>query len=318
MPKSEQFSYARILGDSVRNLANKTLVITGASSGIGRALAIAGARHGANLALCDVDVPGLAATKADVERLGVRVFAAHVNVSDASAMRAFAADVVSHLGGADVVVNNAGVSLSELVGAMKIEDFEWLFSINFWGVVHGCEAFLPQLRQRPSAQIVNISSVFGLIGIPGQSAYCASKFAVRGYSESLRAELMGSKIGVTVVHPGGVKTNIVRNGRHYSDATGVRVDPAVLAREFENLVQVTPERAAAVILKAIRGRQRRVLIGVEAYFFDALQRLLPASAGQILGRLMTQLLKFSRPHSGAVETTADVAASGDKKPPLAG
>jgi short-subunit dehydrogenase len=129
---------------------------------------------------------------------------------------------------------------------------------------------------------------------------------------------VGSKIGVTVVHPGGVKTNIVRNGRHYSDATGVKVDPAVLAREFENLVQVTPERAAAIILKAIRRRQRRVLIGMEAYFFDALQRLLPASAGQILGGLMTRLLKFSRPHSGALETPAEVAASGNKKPPLAG
>ena len=302
----------------MRNLANKTLVITGASSGIGRALAIAGARHGAYLALCDVDVLGLAATKAEVERLGARVFTAQVNVSDARAMRAFAADVESHLGGADVVINNAGVSLSDLVGAMKIEDFEWLFSINFWGVVHGCEAFLPQLRQRPSAQIVNISSVFGLIGIPGQSAYCASKFAVRGYSESLRAELMGSKIGVTVVHPGGVKTNIVRNGRHYTDANGARVEPAQLAHDFENLVMVTPERAAAIILKAIRRRQRRVLIGVEAYFFDALQRLLPASAGQILGGLLTRLLKFSRPHSDAVQTPAGGPASGNTKPPLAG
>ena len=193
----------------MKTLRGKVVTITGAASGIGRALAVQAAKDGALLALADWDERGVNETA----RLAgaSRSIARKLDVRSEEGVSAFAAEVDTELGGAHVIVNNAGVSVSDFVGTMKRADFEWLMDINFWGVVRGTEAFLPQLRTKDDAHIVNISSVFGLIGVPSQSAYNASKFAVRGYTEALRQELHGTHVRVTCVHPGGVRTNIVRN-----------------------------------------------------------------------------------------------------------
>jgi NADP-dependent 3-hydroxy acid dehydrogenase YdfG len=268
----------------MKSLQDKVVVITGAGSGIGRALAIEAAKKGARLALADWNEDGLretqsaaGASKSLVRKLDVRSEEAFV---------AFAGDVQRELGGADVIVNNAGVSLSDTIGSMKRTDFEWLIDINFWGVVRGTETFLPQLVTKSDAHVVNISSVFGLISVPSQSAYNASKFAVRGYTESLRQELADAhaNVHVTCVHPGGVKTNIVRNGRHHKDSAGRATDTAKLAKTFDALVRTTPTQAAHTILAGVLSNAPRVLIGPDAHVIDVVQRLFPAGYPRILNQ----------------------------------
>lgn len=261
----------------MQTLSGKLVAITGAASGIGRALALECVARGAELALSDIDVPGVeeTAARARQARPGARVDAARLDVGDRAAIYAWAARIGAEFGGADVVVNNAGVSLTANVETMRDEDFAWLFDINFWGVVHGTRAFLPQLRARPRGHVINVSSVFGLIGVPTQSAYCAAKFAVRGFTESLRQELAGTGVTVTCVHPGGVKTDIVRRGRHFDDALGLGRGVDELAATFERTARTTPAQAAQTIVDGLLRDEPRVLVGPDARAIDAIVRLAP-------------------------------------------
>jgi len=280
----------------MKTLSGKVIAITGAASGMGRALAVECVRRGSDVAIVDVDVAGLdeTAALARAARPGARVDAQRLDVADRAALYAWAARVETTLGGADAIVNNAGVSLSATVEKMSDEDFEWLFNINFWGVVNGCRAFLPQLKRKPDAHIVNLSSVFGLIGVPTQSAYCASKFAVRGFTESLRQELAETNVHVSCVHPGGIKTDIVRRGRHYEDATGASVDTQRMAAVFEQGARTTAEEAAHVILRGMLRDEPRVLIGADAVAIDAMARLAPRRYDALVRRAAHLASKRSR------------------------
>lgn len=264
----------------MKTLRSKVVVITGAGSGIGRALALDAAARGAAVAICDRNEAALAET---VSLLGDKpCFNRVVDVRSDEQVSAFADAVMEALGPAHVIVNNAGVALSHYFEAQSREDFAWVMDVNFWGVVRGTEAFLPQLRTHDDAHIVNISSLFGLIGVPSQSAYNASKFAVRGLSESLRQELHGSPVHVTCVHPGGIDTNIIRNGKHLQGADGRPTDTASLAVSFAKATSTTPERAARIIWSGVLRNRPRVLIGPEAYAMDVVQRLLPAAYPSVL------------------------------------
>jgi NADP-dependent 3-hydroxy acid dehydrogenase YdfG len=271
----------------MKTLADKIVAITGAASGIGRALAVSCADLGARLAISDVNEAALAETASLVRQKQPGVHTARVDVGQRDAIYAWADQVKSELGPVDVLVNNAGVSLSQTIRDMRDEDFIWLMNINFWGVVHGTRAFLPQLLSRPEAHVVNLSSVFGLIAVPTQAAYNSSKFAVRGFTEALRQELASTNVRVTSVHPGGIKTNIVRNGRHFQDPTG-NADAEAVAREFERVARTTPEVAAQKIVNAILQENPRLLIGLDAVLIDRMQRLLPASYDGLIAKAISR------------------------------
>lgn len=266
----------------------KVAVVTGAGSGIGRALALNLAARGCRLALADISERGLAETAA---LLPQPPLLQTLDVADRDAVYAFAARVARELGGADVVVNNAGVALSQTIEHLKLEDFEWLMGINFWGVVHGTQAFLPQLKAKGDGAMVNISSIFGIVAMPTQGAYHAAKFAVRGFTECLRQELeMGDgKVFAVSVHPGGIKTNIARNSRAYVDIDGTPAKPDMGDR-FEKLARTTAEEAARVIVSGIERRAPRVLIGADARLLDRVQRLMPVG----YPGFMRALLKLMR------------------------
>lgn len=258
----------------MRHLAGRVGAVTGAASGIGRALAIALAREGMAVAISDVNEHGLAETArlASAARSGAIVTPARVDVADRAAMHAWADRVAAELGGVNLIVNNAGVALGATIEEMTYDDLEWLFGINFWGVVHGTKAFLPHLLAAEEGHVVNLSSVFGLIAVPGQGAYNAAKFAVRGYTECLRQELevAGRRVSATCVHPGGVKTNIARAARHRQTEL---VSHEEVARRFDQIAATTPETAALRIVRAVQRNARRVLIGADAYAIDFVQRL---------------------------------------------
>ena len=270
----------------MKTLEDKVVVITGAGSGIGRALAIGAARRGASLALSDWNAEGLDETLALTGASARRALTRKADVRSDDEVLAFAAEVERELGGAHVVVNNAGVSLSDSVGTMKRDDFAWLMDINFWGVVRGTEAFLPQLHRRDEAHVVNVSSVFGLIGVPRQSAYNASKFAVRGFSEAMAQELIGTNVRVSVVCPGGVKTGIVANGRHYQDVHGRPVDTQTLSATFERLAGTTPEKAAETIWRGVLANEPRILVGPDAHLIEAMVRLLPRGYPRVMAGVL--------------------------------
>ncbi len=278
----------------MKTLRGKTVAITGAASGIGRALAVECATRGARLAIVDVDERGLSETAELARGRGAEVLSGRLDVSSRAAIHAWAAEIEKACGGADVLVNNAGVSLSHSVERMSDDDFEWLFNINFWGVVNGCKAFLPQLLARPEAHIVNLSSVFGIIGVPTQAAYNAAKFAVRGYTEALRQELRPTGVRVTCVHPGGIRTNIARRGRHYEDATGGVTDTERAAVEFERAARTSPESAARQIALAVLRAKPRLLIGADAYVIDAMARLLPASYDRVIAAGLALRARLAR------------------------
>ena len=259
----------------MENFESKVAAITGAGSGIGRALAVELAKRGAHLALSDVDEDGLAETVAMCEGYGVKVTSDRVDVADRDAVFAWADSVEDAHGKVNLIFNNAGVALGALVESMKIEDFEWLMGINFWGVVHGTQAFLPKLKATGDGHVINISSVFGLVSIPTQSAYNSAKFAVRGYTDALRIELEIEDCGVssTTIHPGGIKTNIARRARideHAAELSGEVADPGDM---FEKIAMTTPTKAARQILAAVEKNKRRALIGPDAKVFDVLSRL---------------------------------------------
>jgi NAD(P)-dependent dehydrogenase (short-subunit alcohol dehydrogenase family) len=257
----------------VKTLADKVVVITGAASGIGRALAVDVARRGARVAISDIDEPGLAETLDLVEEAGAReVRNDRLDVADRAAFAAYADAVAGHFGRVDVVVNNAGVALVGDVEDLDYADMDWIMGINFWGVVHGTKEFLPHLVASGDGHLVNMSSLFGLVSIPSQSMYNAAKYAVRGFSEALREEILmaGHPVGVTVVHPGGIKTAIVRNAR-----TSDREDHPRLARHFdERLASMEPEEAARIIIeKGVLGGRARLLVGRDAHVLHQFARL---------------------------------------------
>jgi butyryl-CoA dehydrogenase len=266
----------------MKSFDGRVAAITGAGSGIGRALARDLAGRGTHLALSDIDEVGLAETVQLCEGKGVKVTAQRVDVADRAAVYAWADQVVADHGKVNLVFNNAGVALGATIESMSYEDFEWLMDINFWGVVHGTKAFLPKLIEAGEGHIVNLSSVFGLLGIPAQSAYNAAKFGVRGFTDALRIELEVANNGVscTTVHPGGIKTNIARNGRmddSVSAFTGVA--PDTTGEDFDKVAMTTPEKAARQILKAVERNRRRALIGPDAKVLDLISRL-PAAVYQ--------------------------------------
>ncbi len=265
----------------MKDFSGRVAAITGAGSGIGRALANALARRGAHLALVDIDDAGLAETVTQCEGLGVKITSQHLDVADRDAVYAWADRVVDDHGKVNLIVNNAGVALGATVESMSYEDFEWLMNINFWGVVYGSKAFLPHLKESGEGHIVNLSSVFGLISVPSQSAYNAAKFAVRGFTDSLRMELEieGANVSVTTIHPGGIKTNIARNARMDASVRDLAGDPEQAVRDFERAFITSPEKAAEQILTAVRRDRRRALIGPDAKAIDLVSRL-PATLYQ--------------------------------------
>lgn len=261
----------------MKNFKNKVAAITGAASGMGRTLALDLAGRGCHLALSDVNAKGLAETAQLATKLGVKVTTAQVNVADRDQMYAWAAQVVKDHGKVNLIFNNAGVALGATVESVKPEDFEWIMGINFWGVVWGTQAFLPHLKASGEGHVINTSSLFGLLAVPTQGTYNASKFAVRGLTEALRQELDMEQCGVsaTCVHPGGIRTNI---------AMAARIDPAMAAlgggdveaarKRFDKLLNTTTaESAARQILRAVERNQRRVLVGPDAKFLDKVVRL---------------------------------------------
>ena len=267
----------------------RTAYVSGAASGIGRAMALRLAAHGCPVAIVDQDADGLDGTASMIDG---PVLARRLDVRDRHAQLAFAAEAAewapTPLG---IVFNNAGVATSQSVAEGAVEDDEWVISINFGGVVNGTRAFLPILLAQNSGVIVNTSSVFGLLGMPYQSAYCASKFAVRGFTDSLRQELRGTGVRAATVHPGGVKTNIVRNARFHAHPLSPGTTQDQAAEMFDAFARTTPERAAEIIHDGCRAGKSRILVGPDAYAFDALVRLMPTRYFDVLARLDTMFTR---------------------------
>ncbi|WP_336487839.1 SDR family NAD(P)-dependent oxidoreductase [Methylobacterium nigriterrae] len=261
-------------------------LVTGAGSGIGAALARALAERGTALALVDRDAAGLDATIGAVERAGGSVSRHLLDLADADAILALPEAVEARFGRLDLLVNNAGVALGGRFAETDLDDFEWLMDVNFRAVVRMTHAFLPLLSRAPAAQIANISSLYGLIAPPGQTAYAASKFAVRGFSEALRHEYAGTHLGVTLVHPGGVATGIARNARHPRGLDAAAAEQARIA--FERFLRLSPDIAAAEIVRGIERRAPRVIVGRDAKQVAFLQRLMPVGYWAPLARITGQ------------------------------
>jgi short-subunit dehydrogenase len=271
----------------IMDLKNKTAVVTGAASGIGRALGVQLAQAGCRVALGDIDIKGMAETAERISKNGGYASIHPVDMGDRDQVYAFAKSVIQHHGKVEILINNAGVTLTAMIEEMESADFEWIMNINFWGMVHGTRAFLPHLKTHGKAHIVNVSSVFGLCGIPTQAAYNSSKFAIRGFTESLSQEMRGTSVAVSIVFPGGIRTNIARNGRFKSNSDLVRDKSDVVALH-DKLSWTTPETAAKRIIDAIVKKKKRVLIGFDAYLFDIIQRLLPSAYQAVLYFLLSQ------------------------------
>jgi short-subunit dehydrogenase len=258
----------------MKTFSDKVIVITGAASGIGRALAIRLAAEGACLALIDHDEAGL-------DETGTRCLGASAidlrpaDVASRDAVEQVAVAIASRFGRVDIVVNNAGVSSAGRIGELGYDTLRWTMEVNFWGVVHGTMAFLPHLQARPEANLVNVSSVYGLIGVPAQAAYCASKFAVRGFSEAVRQDLRGTGVSVSVVFPGGIRTAIAANSRLDFNLPANEIQR--MRKAFEAQLRTTPETAAEAIVRGIRRKAPRILIGSDATAIDILARLRPAT-----------------------------------------
>ena len=267
-------------------IRGSTAAVTGAASGIGRALALELAARGCDLALADRDEAGLHATAAEIGRACSQKVTAHrVDVGEPQQIANFAEAATLAHPGLNIVVNNAGVALLGQFNEIDQAQMDWLMDINFWGVVHSTRAFLPHLARQREAHIVNLSSIFGIIAPPGQTAYAAAKFAVRGFSESLRHELQmaASPVRLSVVHPGGVATNIVRNSRAGTGVTD-NARRAQTIERFDAVARTTPAAAALRIIAGIEKNRPRILIGNDARFMDLLQRFRPGTYWAVLAR----------------------------------
>lgn len=271
----------------MKQFAGRVAAVTGAGSGMGRALAFALVARGCHVAVADIDDDALAETEQGCRAAAAaeqRVSRHRVDVADREQVERFAADVVATHGCVHLIFNNAGVSVTDTVEHMSYENFEWLMGINFWGVVYGSKAFLPHLRQVDEAHIVNTSSIFGTIAVPSQSAYNASKFAVRGFTDALRMELADTHIAVSCVQPGGVKTNIVKRSRYVPTDNSAATREEMIAR-FDQLAGLTAEQAAAQILRGVGRGKARILVGQDARLLALLERLAPLGYGKLLARL---------------------------------
>ncbi|SHV05236.1 short-chain alcohol dehydrogenase [Mycobacteroides abscessus subsp. abscessus] len=275
----------------MQGFAGKVCVITGAGSGIGQALALELARSGAKLAISDIDTEGLARTEEQIKAIGAPVKADRLNVAEREAFELYADEVVKHFGKVNQIYNNAGIAFTGDVEVSQFKDIERVMDVDFWGVVNGTKVFLPHLIASGDGHVVNVSSIFGLFGVPSQSAYNAAKFAVRGFTEALRQEmkLAGHPVKVTTVHPGGIKTNIVKNSTAVAD-----IDSAGLVQLFEKGTLTTPERAAKIILEAVRKGNARVLVGPDAKIIDVIVRITGSGAYQglfaaIAGRVLPKI-----------------------------
>jgi len=262
------------------NLSNRVAVITGAGSGIGRATALALARRRCHLALADINAAGLKETAWMVGAQGVRVTTHVLDVADREAVRALPQEVHAAHARIDILMNNAGVALGGTFEQVSEADFDWLMEINFHGVVRMTRAFLPWLRRSDDARVVNVSSIYGIVSPPGQAAYSASKFAVRGFSNALRHELEGSTVGVSVVHPGGVATSIARNARVPLDAPQDEIERG--RRIAEKLLRLAPEAAGEIIARGIERRDARILVGSDAKAVSLLERISPVNYWRLL------------------------------------
>ena len=268
----------------MKTLANKVVALTGAGSGIGRALALQLAAKGSRLALADVDAKGLDETISMLPA-GVTATRHIVDVADKDRVYAWADEVAQAHGGVDVLINNAGVATQCSIEEIDYDDFDWVFDIVFYGVLYGTKAFLPYLRKRPEANIVNISSVNGFFPFPGNGPYNCAKHAVKALNQTLIQELRGTNIHITSVHPGGIKTNIVRNSRMINPMQeGMTKDLA--ASRFEKMASTTPEKAAETIINGILKDKERLLVGLDAYALDVLTRVFPQGFSNFIGRVM--------------------------------
>ncbi len=272
---------------------NSIAVITGAGSGIGRALAVSLAHENiAGIAISDVNENGLNETFETVEKLNIPVSKHIVDVSKLEEIERFRDEVLAKHSCVTHLINNAGVGLLGTFEQISLEDFEWLMNINFWGVVYGCKTFLPVLKQQEKAHIVNLSSVFGFIAPPEQTAYCASKFAVRGFTESLKHELADTKIVVSSVHPGGIKTDIARNSKLGKDTPEIYKTQG--AKFFDQVAQTTSEQAAETIVRGIKNENTRILIGKDAHAISYIHRLFPKKYLKVLEKLSGQKLDLRK------------------------
>jgi NADP-dependent 3-hydroxy acid dehydrogenase YdfG len=267
------------------SITGRPVVITGAASGIGRSLARRLAGLGSPVAIADVDEAGL-----DKTALPGPVLSRVLDVRDAAGQLRFAAEVREWLPAPlAAVFNNAGVAVASTVLDAVPEDDDWLHQINFQGVVNGTRAFLPILAEQDDGVIVNTSSVFGLLGMPCQSAYCASKFAVRGFTDALRQELRDTGVRAVTVHPGGVTTNIARNARVRKDPEGLGRTREQMAAQFEAMTMTSPDKAAAIIHRGVERGKARILVGPDAYLFDALARIAPARYYDVIAVAQSRL-----------------------------
>lgn len=264
----------------MKSFQNKVAVITGAGSGIGQALAIALAKAGAQLAISDINADNIAATAQQCSSLGAKTRHYQLDCGKRDDIYAHADQVIRDFGSVNLVINNAGVAVNATVLELTDEDFHWLMNINFWGMVHGSRAFLPHLITSGDGHLVNVSSIFGMIGVPRQAAYNASKFAIRGFTEALRQELILDKapVQVSCVHPGGVKTNIARAARR--GTSDVSKD---IGAKFEEFARTTSAQAAQIILRGIHRNKPRIFVGMDSKIIDLIQRLLGATYQSIVG-----------------------------------
>ncbi|WP_407686188.1 SDR family NAD(P)-dependent oxidoreductase [Mycobacterium sp. HUMS_1102779] len=272
----------------MQGFAGKVAVVTGAGSGIGQALAIELAHSGAKLAISDVDMDGLADTEQQVAALGAAAKSDRLDVTERETFLAYADAVAAHFGTVNQIYNNAGIAFTGDIEISQFKDIEKVMDVDFWGVVNGTKAFLPHLIASGDGHVVNISSVFGLFAVPGQAAYNSAKFAVRGFTEALRQEMIlaGHPVGVTTVHPGGIKTAIARNA---TAAEGLDRDE--LARTFDKqMARTSPQRAAEIILDAVRKNKARVLVGGDAKVLDILVRLTGSGYQRLFSPLMRRML----------------------------
>lgn len=271
----------------VKDLSGRVGVVTGAASGIGRALALRLASEGMRLVLLDTNDEGLRETEALADH-GEAMLLRATNVACRAEVEDAARFTVERFGAVDLLVNNAGVASVGTLGELDYETLRWTLDVNLWGVIHGCKTFLPHLLDRREANLVNVSSIYGLIGVPGHSAYCASKFAVRGFTEALRVELRKTSLAVTLVYPAGVETGIQDGARietSMSEERRARVQARMKGRK-----RCSPEEAAEAIVRGIRRDAPRVLIGRGSRFLDLLSRLLPSGHARIVGRYVDHLL----------------------------
>jgi NAD(P)-dependent dehydrogenase (short-subunit alcohol dehydrogenase family) len=277
----------------MKNFQNKVAAITGAGSGMGRELALALARRGCEVALSDISQAGLDETAALVgQQSPVRVSTTRLDVSDKAAVHAWADKVVAEHGRVNLLFNNAGVALAGTLEEIPYEQFEWIMNINFWGVVYGTRAFLPHLRASGEGHIVNLSSISGLVAMATTGHYSCSKYAVRGFTEALRQELemSGAPVSATSVHPGGIKTNIVKQGAMHPSVMSLGFTQEKVAAYDRHFLTTAPQ-AARIILRAVKQDRRRVMVGPDAYVFDWMARWLP-SKYQILTKAFIRYIAY--------------------------